>query len=409
MTEDPTGSGRLNKKNVIVMIMLLLSFVAVGVSIYIASKPIDTTFSDRDGIVLTGDQRVTADANNLIKSGLLIEAVRLLEAYVNKHPNAEDPGVMLAKSYFLMIRSDRDNYLEAVRARDKYNKKHGQNAMKHLRKDHPKLSIYLDQWERCSNQIEAVLKINPLRADILWLKGEYLELKSLGDGIAWYRKAAEQPDAGDVIWGMYGQFLLQERQVVDARHYLEKAISAGSRSGKVHLALGKINMLEKKHKQAEKHLLLATQLNPSLGEAWWYLGMAQRQLNDLDKAIVSLRRAEKSTAGGYRGLALQQLGECYIGKAQWPEAAEVFMQAAEYPPEPWVSYLKAAQCYYFSDAPEGNELGKAMVCIDKAASLSNNADVLRWKKKIEDARYGPVNKSTTEPSGSFLEFIPKID
>jgi len=411
MKEENTD-GTKKGNNILVIAMLVGAVAAVCVSIYIATRPVDVDSGINPQNVLTGDQRVTSDADRLIRAGRYMDAVNLLERYLQKNSDSEQPRVMLADTYFRLIRSNADQYSKAVQLRDEYKKKYPKNAMGRLKKDHPDSSRCLRQWERCEEQIELVLQNNPKQPEILWLKGEYLEMKSLGDGIGFFRRSAEQPDAGPVIWGMYGQFMLQESNFKEARKYLEKAREAGSKSGNVYYALGRVALGESRLKDAVKYLQFAVDAVPSKGEAWYFLGMVQRELERIDEAITSLNRAVKTTSGVYRGFALKQLGECYIGKAKWVQAASTFVQAADYPPDQWRSFLQAAQCFYFSDKPGGHELGKAMDCIDKAyAQSGGDPKVATWKKKIEDARYGPIdakNEKDEKKSGSILDFSPKL-
>jgi hypothetical protein len=82
------------------------------------------------------------------------------------------------------------------------------------------------------------------------------------------------------------------------------------------------------------------------------------------------------------------------------QAAEWFIKASDYPAVKGVASFEAARCYYFV-----GRYGAAMKYIDLVHELApRNPDVVKWKGKIENARFGPpASESKSQKSQSFLD------
>lgn len=365
---ESAGGGDNRLKNLFAVVMLAAAAVAAAAAVYMVTRPVDTSPGVSDAPPVDESEMRVAVAGDMIRAGNFPEAVKMLRSYVEDHPDAVKPRLMLAEC-----------------------------------------CIRMEKWQACLEHVDAVLAAVPDQPQALWYKGECFEQQNRGDGAKYFRRAADHPEAGEKIWGMYGLFMLDEGNYTAARKYLLKARETGSRSGLVYTGLGKIALRDGRLKEARRYLGLAVEIRPGSGDVWCTLADVQIRLDKTDEAIASLEKAEKLTSGITRGMVLRQLGRLYTGKGSWLSAGEAFAAASDYPPKRGQAALEAAKCYYFADKPGGHELGKAMKYIDVAAALiPDHEQIAGWKEKIENARYGPPQPAG-EDGGSFMDFSPELE
>ncbi len=373
MTDDNNqqarrGGGNDRMKNLFAVVMLAAAAIAAAAAVYMVTRPVDTSPGVSDAPPVDESEMRVAVAEDMIRAGNFPDAVKMLRSYVEDHPDAVKPRLMLAEC-----------------------------------------CIRMRKWKECLQHVDVVLSAVPGQPQALWYKGECYEQQNRGDGAKYFRRAADHPEAGEKIWGMYGLFMLDEGHYAAAEKYLLKARETGSRSGLVYTGLGKIALRQGRLKEALRYLGLAVEIRPGSGDVWCTLADVQIRLDKTDQAIASLEKAEKLTSGITRGMVLRQLGRLHTGRGDWHAAAESFGAASDYPPERGEAALEAAKCYYFADKPGGHELGKAMQYIDIAAALiPDHEDVAAWKEKIENARYGPPQPAGDD-GGSFMDFSPELE
>ena len=123
----------------------------------------------------------------------------------------------------------------------------------------------------------------------------------------------------------------------------------------------------------------------------------QRNVSQNEEALNSLQRARKVSQGLTRGFIDTRLGNMFELNKQWLRAADHYSKAEAFPGLVRKAALDAAKCYY-----RAGEIAKAMKHIDLVEKLEPaNKDVLEWKKKIEDARFGTPKNQTTRDRNFF--------
>jgi Tfp pilus assembly protein PilF len=261
--------------------------------------------------------------------------------------------------------------------------------------------LRLGSLDACDATLNEALALRPDDAAAIWMKG-VLALRRGDNPAALFRRAAQTPNAPADVLGNFGLYLLSEEQPAEAETYLRQAATGQTGNGRVYAELGKIALEQNRIDEAYRLLKRATQLSPRNVEAWAVLAEVQKNRNEPAQAVASLHQALQAAGGAQRGMVLMELGRAKMAGRGWSEAAELFAQAADYPAvRPRAAFL-AAQCYYFTEA-----YGKAMFYIDQAiATAPNDSVVNEWKRKIENARYGPTTESA-KPTPFLLDVPSK--
>ena len=241
----------------------------------------------------------------------------------------------------------------------------------------------LGQKEQFEQQIDKIFQIAPDNPNALWLKG-VLNFQRGSEFMSFFRKAAENPNAGPKIWGGVGVLMADYGDMDSASRYLNKAAKAGTQDGSVFLVLGHIALVEDRLPEAMDWLQKAAQLLPNNMRVLVLTGKVQRNMGNPSASVQSLQRALKVATGADRGAVLVQLGKSYVAMKQWVKAAEAFVQASEHAPMRGEALLQAGRCYYFA---EQYDLAMKHIDLASAAGLGEKiAD--EWRQKIEDSRSG---------------------
>ena len=241
----------------------------------------------------------------------------------------------------------------------------------------------LGQQEKFEQQIDKILQIAPDNPNALWLKG-LLNYQRGSEFMSFFRRAAEQPNAGPKIWGGFGVLMADYGDLDSARQYLSKAVRAGTQDGGIFLVLGQIAFVENRFSEALDWLRKAAQVLPNDMRVWVLMGEVQRNMGNPRTSVKSLQRALKVASEADRGAVLVQLGQSYVVMKQWVKAAEAFVRASEHAPARGARLLQAGKCYYFAE-----EYDLAMKYIDLASAAGlGKKTVEEWRRKIENSRSG---------------------
>jgi len=207
----------------------------------------------------------------------------------------------------------------------------------------------LAEAERTLNDL---LRLSPDSARGLWLTGELTRRRGGQGYMDFYRRAAEsEVDSDPEIHARYGLLLLASDDVEAAGKHLRSAHDAGLRDAPLLAGLGEVAMREKRYDSAEGFLA----------------------------------EAASGSEGEERTKVLMRLGALHEIRAKWMDAARVFAEAARSPALEASASLSAARCYY-----QAGRYAAAMKYVDIASSLRpSDGAVLEWRRKIEDARFGP--------------------
>jgi len=257
-----------------------------------------------------------------------------------------------------------------------------------------KALLRLGRLDDAEKTINALLKLAPLSAEGLCLKGELIEACRGQGALEQFRRAAESDQATPDIWARYGSALVAAEQFDRAEAMLLKAFHAGCKDHQVLWGLAALAMRAGKFDQAEPRLAeLAGRGNPST-LVLTMLAQCQKENAKPAEAEKTLRRAlaQEGKPGLYILLGdVLQLQRKYQEAAKtFVRAAEIFAEADETTMEAEASY-KAAGVYYLLDRH-----GLAMKYIDRAAALVDDPAVRQRQRKIEGARFGQPDAAPTQ-------------
>jgi len=372
-TRKDTARLRVFSRRQLNIVLLAAATVVIGATIYLLFRTGADKPAEPPPVPMTEAQRVLLQAGDMIAAGQTQSAVRLLQSYIQRNPDDTNVRQGLANLHLAIARQ-----LARV----------GQDA------------ATAEQLAAAGRQVKEILRIAPNHAEALWTRGILADEANPGDGEEYYRKAADQPDAGAKVWGSYGLMMADRHEWKSAGAYLQKALRAGSEDGRVLLALGKIAFDDKRFDDARRLLGRAVVKRPFNAQGWLMLAEVQRNSGQVDEAFDSLKKAEKFARGPERGLLLMQLAQVYVNRRQWSDAAGTFAKASDYPAVTLRAAVQAAKCYYFV-----KNYALAMKYIDRAWELADgDKEILRWKNKIEDARFGPTSKPA--PAGHQFRLAP---
>jgi tetratricopeptide (TPR) repeat protein len=247
--------------------------------------------------------------------------------------------------------------------------------------------------------VEDLLTLRPQSAEGLWLKGMCMRVQGQAGYERFLQQAAESPDAGASVWGRYGLDLMERRKYDDAEAWLTRAYQAGAKDAATLGALAQYAVKQERFEDAEKLLVQAVRDEAAAPDTWLLLARVQKVNGKLDDAATSVREAMRllpaaassSYLGPDKGEMLLVLGQVRVLQKRSQEAADAFVEAANYPFAKPLATFQAAQCWYL--------LGKyalALECIDSAEKLiPGDRTVAEWKKRIEDAHFLRVTPTTT--------------
>jgi tetratricopeptide (TPR) repeat protein len=257
-----------------------------------------------------------------------------------------------------------------------------------------KALLRLGRIDDAEKTINALLKLAPLSAEGLCLKGELIEARRGQGALEQFRRAAESDQATPDIWARYGSALVAAEQFDRAEAMLLKAFHAGCKDHQVLWGLAALAMRAGKFDQAEPRLAeLAGRGNPST-LVLTMLAQCQKENGKPAEAEKTLRRAlaQEAKPGLYILLGdMLQLQHKYSEAVQtFVRAAEIFAEADETTMEAAASFKAARACYLL------DRYGLAMKYIDRAAALVDDPEVRQWQRKIEDARFGQPDAAPTQ-------------
>jgi tetratricopeptide (TPR) repeat protein len=345
-------------------VLLGITACVVGVTIYVAThrpgrapEPIDNTpkATDAELVIAKVAQNLEKARAAPLQQAAMREALyqasrELMESYVRMHPNDAEVRPHLADVLLKMGIPD------AAR-----------------------------------KVTDALLELRPNSAEGLWLKG--LCMKAQGqDGYGqFFEQAAQSPDARASIWARYGLELMGQRKLADAESYLNKAYQVGAKDAATLVALARLAARQKRFVDAENYLTQAVRAGGADPATWWMLASIQKDNGKLEEAEASAREAIRllPTAAGPayqgpdKGDMLMLLGQVQLLRNHLAEAADAFVESANYPFSRPNATFEAAQCCYLL-----GRYSQALGFIDEAAKLlPDNPAVAEWKKKIEEAHF----------------------
>ncbi len=352
-TDTTPGRGRL----ILPIVLLVLAAAVVGVTIHIATRDPEPERSGPAGP--SPGEKVYAHARSLMDRGAYGDARKVMESYLGQNPQDVRVRTLLGETL-----------------------------------------LELEQYDRARAALRAAVRLNPENARAWMLLGD-LDKRTGGKAfLQYYRRAAESPYATPAAWTRIGRELLAAGALDEAQRYLRRAYDAGAATYPVLSGLGQLAYRREERAEAIDFLRRATQADPRRAPAWGLLAQALKDRDRLDEAERVLREAVESVGGAGKGLLIYELAQTLFAAGKHGEAAKLYGRASEFPRLAPRASVQAARAYYF-----GDRYALAMKYIDRAARLMpGNRDVAEWRRKIEDARFGPAEGTRTR-EGGFLEMM----
>ena len=348
---SPAGWGRLLN-----VVALALTAAVIGLIVYLSVRPDKPPETSSTGVPRTTQaEDVLARARPLMEAGMFNGALGLLEAHVMSTPDDVDVRPTLARAY-----------------------------------------LGLGKLTEAERTVDDLLRLAPRLAEALWLKGEIVRRRGGKNHRRFFEMAVNKAvDAGPEIWARYGVEMLADGRGDPAQTYLTRALRAGLRDVRTLGGLGQLALEAGRFDEAEKLLAEALEHRRSAPDLWAMLAEAQKNTGKLAQADRTVQEAIRIRRSG----PLYMLrGEICMLRRQRKEAAEAYATATEFARVRGEAALRAAKCYYLLE-----RYGLAMKYIDLAAVLGGgDAEVLAWRTKIEDARFGRP-EATPRPAGGLLK------
>lgn len=359
MTDKSSKSGEsFVKKHYRALLPLAAALLLAGAALWIAFLP--DPGKDAPNETTSESRRILQLAKDLLRQNNAAEAVELLKSYITVHRQDQEVRLRLAELY-----------------------------------------LRLGDLERCDTTLTEALAISPEYAEAIWMQG-LVALARGNNPAERFARAARTPNAPPDVLGNYGLYLLSIRQPDKARTYLQRAADGETGNGRVYAELGKFAFEKNQADEACRLWKRATELSPRDAEAWALLAEVQKNRNEPAAALASLHRALEVADGPQRAAVLMELGRTHVTQKNWSQAAEMFARATDSPSVRTQAALWAAKCFYFHQA-----YAKAMFYIDIAcAALPDDPTLNEWKRKIENARFGPP-PNPEQPAPSLLSIPPE--
>ena len=223
-------------------------------------------------------EQVLAKARPLVSKQQYGQAIALMSAYVQEHPDDVEVRPLLAESQL----KDGD-------------------------------------FARAERTIDQVVLRAPRMARALWLKGLLLERRG-EDAAEVFREAAESPDASGDIWASYAVRLLEAGQAEPARGYLTRARSAGITDARTLGPLGQLALQEGELDRAERLLTEALETAPRNGRIQAMLAEAQIKAGKTGLAADTLAEAACDPACKPELLLRAAMVHCEVGRIETAKA-----------------------------------------------------------------------------------------
>jgi len=243
-----------------------------------------------------------------------------------------------------------------------------------------KAQLRLGRLREAERTVDGLLRLAPTSAEGLLMKGQLVASRDRDAAMEYFRRAAESDQAGAEVWSRYGAELLARGRFDAAAEYLTRAEKAGRRDHQTLWPLALLAMRAGTLDRAERLLAEIARTGRGGVRVLSMLAEAQKQSGRLAEAEKTLRKALDLQRAPELWL---DLGDVLVLQRRRLEAAELFAKAAEVPGLEAVAALKAARLYYLLD-----KHALAMKYVDRAAEHEPSPAVLRWRTKIENARFG---------------------
>ena len=356
----------------------VLAAITVYVGVFMKHTPPPPAV---DGPGRTDEQKVVAQAKNLMKLKSYVRACDLMRTYVGAHPLDVVVRPLLAEAEWKAGQSD-----EAERTIDR---------LLALAKPSARGLWLKGELVRQREFRQYGLAV----ASALWAVGEPIPQRLGASHMVYFRRAAESGvGAGAQTWLKYGLELLSAddvdlaapkmrdligRKEEAAEEYLNKAFDAGLQDVRVLDNLGWLALKGGNFDRAVVMLSGAVRRNPDKHRLWAMLAEAQKQAGKFDQAGKSVAKA---LALHRAKTTLVLKGQIHRLRREYLPAAEAYAEAAEDPRLRPAASQEAAECYYRLE-----KHALAMKYVDIAASVDpGNPQVRRLLERVEDARFGPV-------------------
>jgi tetratricopeptide (TPR) repeat protein len=274
------------------------------------------------------------------------------------------------------------------------------------------LMIMGNVWHRYGNAVEAlkfykrVLKINPKRADVYSVMGQFsLTEGKFEEAIGYWRKALDiQPQLPDMLSNI-GHALMMLGRHDQAIEVLEEAIQISPNSSLTYFLLGQTFLLQKEYDKAKANYELAVKINPEYANAYYGLATVCARLGNSDEAkghSESFKKLKAESRKDLKGrkilyddyietqklaaLTYIEAGQMYRDVGKLLKAEELLKQAAALDPENVACLLELASLYQQNGQPL-----KALQMHKKVSEIEPDNAIYHFRVGIISAKLSLFN------------------
>jgi len=183
--------------------------------------------------------------------------------------------------------------------------------------------------------------------------------------------------------GRYTNFLLESSKDKtdsanlknEADYYFKKALELSSKRQEIFASWLKTYFVIKDYKKSEEISAQCVSQSASMGECWWYEGLSNVYLNNLDKAKENFKKAGENDYNTDDPLALYQLSQIYLELKNYNELVAIHQKLVNSDPKN-IQYLATLAYNYkiVGDYKMARETCQKILEIDKSAEVKQMVD-----------------------------------
>ncbi len=296
-------------------------------------------------------QQIIINAQNLLKAGDSVGALKILEPALLKNPQNENLRFWLGKSYYLQA-----NYQKVIENLTGIDTKFQKNT---------------------SEQAQTVQMLG---------LSHYI-LGQLSKTIPYFEKLTQwQPENGEIAYAL-GISYIQTRQPEKSRETFAKLFKVPANSASAYLLNAKMHVRQQFEETAEIELTKALELDPKLPDVRFVLGELAIYRAEIDKGIEFLK--QEIALNPANSMAYYRLGEGLSRQLKWDEAIPPLQRSVWLNPFFSGPYIVLGKVYL-----KKGDLGNAENLLRRSTTIDPNnfgahyllAQVLQQSGRTEDAK-----------------------
>jgi tetratricopeptide (TPR) repeat protein len=230
--------------------------------------------------------------------------------------------------------------------------------------------------DEAKRQLNAWIQHDPNNAGVYMALGVVCTRSGQGrDAMAAFRKAAElEPDSSDAHLNLGMALILQfDRQ--NGLPELKQAVRLNPQSAAAHLSLGHFYFEDGNQDEARREFLIATRLEPTLEDAYYFWALVERQTNNYRRAADLLQKAVAINPDNANTQFL--LGQCLEKLGRTDEAIKHWKEAIRIDPEQSEALYNLARALNRMHDPEAQRYQSRFDELEKRNDVTDRVQLLR--------------------------------